>query len=125
MTFVIHGNKSIRVPGANLNSYALQLSPLRPVLAQRQNADRPHPVGFADGESLELVMLNHSARDNFAGGDDDAADCAFRPNFGPLCGAWINAFQMAAIEQASLLVKYHQAMPFIAVRTAVPGPSSG
>src|ERR1700679_4398339 len=50
-------------------------------------------------------MFDHAGRHDLAGGIDDAADGALGSNRIPLRGAWIDAFQMMAVQRAALLVE--------------------
>jgi hypothetical protein len=74
-------------------------------IAQRHDAVRSGALGFADDEALEQAMFDHAGRHDLAGGIDDAADGALRPNRLPLRRAGIDAFQMMTVERATLLVE--------------------
>jgi hypothetical protein len=50
-------------------------------------------------------MFDHAWRHDLAGRVDDTADRTLRPDFGPLSGTGIDTFEMAAIENAALLVE--------------------
>src|SRR5208283_1012240 len=74
-------------------------------VAQRLDTLRTGAVGLADGEALELMMLDHPGGDDLTSRVNDASDRALRPDFGPLPGARIDRFEMPAVEAAAFLVE--------------------
>ena len=83
------------------------------------------PSGSPSMKRLPYSMLDHAGLHHRRRRIDHAADAALRRDQPPQAAIGIDGLQLVIGVRTGTAWKYHQGMPFIAVTTAVSGPSSG